>query len=353
MPPDTHYFLNANNAIGALPNSGEFSKDESIGFTYILNGGPGGAKQAFLKTLGEKLSSKGYTLEYLHKAEAPEEYFGLLVPELGTMFIDGKDFSVYGPEYPGINQKYINLDDFYDYKALAGKAAKAMALYGECRTFKSKAMACLLAAEEISNDIYSGLFCEEIAETIARRTLGICTREFSDCGKQGTIKKRLLSAFTFEGIISRFDTVKALCTRVCIIDNEYGFSPLMLRALLDSAIKNGYNAVSCLSPLFKETPEHLIIPELSLAFISVSPETPYVFESYKHVRLDALADRDVYKELKPTLRKDEQVRDMLLDKARQNLFFLKCSADKLDELFAPHTDLAGASYLAEKYAEKI
>ncbi len=353
MASDTHYFLSANSAHGFTSLGDEILKEESTKLTYIIKGGSRGAKQAFFKALGDKAGAAGLALEQLQSASAPELLEGLSLPELGLFFLDGTKPLVFEPEHPCIKTKYISLDRFLDYKALSLRKEDVKALYEECLAFEEKAFRYLAAVEMIGRNIFSDLFSESIAEIIKRRAAGICAREFSDAGTRGSLQKRFISAFTYEGTISRYDTVNALCSRVCIIDNEFGFAPFMLRLLLDGALKGGNNVIYCPCPLYPDLPAHLLIPELSLAFVSVTPDTAYNFESCKHVRLDALADRERYKELKPGLREDERILELLLEKARQNLLFSKCSSDKLDEIVAPHVDLDGVFYQAEKCADEV
>jgi hypothetical protein len=318
-----------------------------------LIGGPGGVKQFFLKTLGDKIRSEGYCLEYLHSSLDFGSYAGLSIPALKIAYIDGSESRFLKPEFPGISGNYLSFDEYYARDSLAGQKETVKALSEEYHSFISKAYSYLAAAGKSSRDIFKPLFSDSIAETILRRAAGICSREFSETGNQGFAQKRFLSAFTYEGIISRFDTVKTLCSRVCIIDNEFGFAPYMLSELLANAVRCGYEVVVCPSPLYPEQPEHILIPELSLAFLSITCETPYNFETFKHVRLDALVDKEKYRELKLMLREESKILELLLEKARQNLLYAKSAADRIDALYSSHIDFEGVNKLAEKHAEII
>ena len=57
----------------------------------------------------------------------------------------------------------------------------------------------------------------------------------------------------------------------------------MLAHLLSGALKAGYDVVACPSPMAPDRLEHLLIPQLSLAFLSSSPAHPYPGKAYRRL----------------------------------------------------------------------
>ncbi len=351
MSAGTHYFICSNTGNGIYSLCDEITKSEDTRFLYIIKGGPGCGKSSFMKRLGKIAEEKGLSAEYIHCSGDPDSLDGIILPEFGVAYMDGTAPHILEPDYPGVAARYLNMGEFYDFRALSDKKELVKAMSAEYKAYYAKAYKYLAAASQIGRDIYSPLISDKIVETILRRAGGICAREFTQMGKGGAVIRRFLSAFTCEGAISRYDTVKALCGRVCIIDNEFGLAPLMLRHILDCALKSGYKAVLCLSPLYPDRAEHLLIPELSLAFLSVTAETPYDGGSFKHVRLDALVDKEKYRENKHMLREEQKLYDSLLEKARQNLFLAKELHDRLEDVYNPHVNFDGVYKLSEKHAE--
>ncbi len=351
MSAGTHYFICSNTGSGIYSLCDEITKSDNTRFLYIIKGGPGCGKSSFMKRLGKIAEEKGLAVEYIHCSGDPDSLDGLVLPEFGTAYMDGTAPHILEPDYPGVSARYVNMGEFYDFRALADKKDLVKAISSEYKAYYAKAYKFLAAAAEIGRDIFSPLGSDRIFETAARRSAGICQREFPNSGGEGAVVRRFLSAFTCEGVISRYDTVKALCKRVCVIDNEFGFAPLMLRQILDCALKSGYKVILCLSPLYPERAEHLLIPELSLAFLSVTAETPYDGDTFKHVRLDALVDREKYRETKYLLREETRLYDSLLEKARQNLYLAKELHDRLEAVYNPHVDFDGVYKLSEKHAE--
>ncbi len=350
MSANISYFLCANTYNGFYSLCDEITKSKDTKFIYIIKGGPGCGKSSFMKRIGNGIEKLGHKVEYIYCSGDPSSLDGIFVPSLGVAYMDGTAPHILEPDYPGISGRYINIGEFYDFGSLKDKLNEASKLVSAYKGYYAKAYKFLKSAGEIK-DAFSPLFDQHVSETILRRTNGICSREIPDSGGEGKIKRRFLSAFTCDGKVCRFDTVKALCSRVCTIDNEFGFASLMLDRLCEHAVKAGYDVLLSPSPLFPDKTEHLLIPGLSLAFLSVTPSSSYGGEFYKHIRLDALADKDAYRDIKCTLRYEKKLYNSLLETAQQNLFIAKGIHDELEAMLNPHVDFNGVYELAEKHID--
>ena len=86
--------------------------------------------------------------------------------------------------------------------------------------------------------------------------------------------QRFLGGVTWKGVLCQFETVDALCKRVYELADTYGLAHSMLTHLAAGALASGHDVIVCPSPLFPDRMEHLLIPSLSLAFVSASPPSP-------------------------------------------------------------------------------
>ncbi|MFQ7857084.1 MAG: hypothetical protein ACLRIS_20120 [Flavonifractor plautii] len=86
--------------------------------------------------------------------------------------------------------------------------------------------------------------------------------------------QRFLGGVTWKGVLCQFETVDALCKRVYELADTYGLAHSMLTHLAAGALASGHDVIVCPSPLFPDRMEHLLIPSLSLAFVSASPSSP-------------------------------------------------------------------------------
>ena len=349
MSANISYFLCANSCNGFYSLCDEITKNKDTKFIYIIKGGPGCGKSSFMKKVGKGIENLGHKVEYIYCSGDPASLDGIFVPALGVAYMDGTAPHILEPDYPGVTGRYINMGEYYDFDALHDMFSKASKLVADYKGYYAKAYKFLRAAGEVKNEASAPLFDQHVCDTISKRINGICTREIPDLGKEGKIKRRFLSAFTCEGKVFRSDTVNALCDRVCTIDNEFGFAPQMLDKLCELAVKAGYEVLLSPSPLFPDKIEYLLIPDLSLAFLSVSAASPYDGEFYKHIRLDALADKETYKDVKCTIRDEKKLYSSLLEAAQQNLFSAKGIHDELESLLNPNVDFDGVYALAEKH----
>ena len=98
---------------------------------------------------------------------------------------------------------------------------------------------------------------------------------------------------------------------------------------------------------------HLILPELSLAFVTDHPEQPFPHRPYRHLRLDAMADGALAQSSRPRLRFSRKVAAALVDEAISGLEQAKAAHDKLEHLYNSHVDFEGVYQTADQLAEEI
>ena len=85
------------------------------------------------------------------------------------------------------------------------------------------------------------------------------------------------------------------------------------------------------SPMAPDRLEHLLIPQLSLAFLSSSPAHPYPGKAYRRLLLDNAVSADLLRRSRPRLRFSQKITSALMDEA----------VDSLSQAKAMHDDLGG------------
>ena len=243
------------------------------------------------------------------------------------------------PKYPGAVETYVDLGQCYDRAALypiRQQLMDCMSGYQECY---QRAYRCLGAAAEIHRDMRTTVETDALREKICKRAQGIISREFKKFSSTpGHVTQRFLSAVTHQGAICCFDTPELLCRTIYSLSATYGIAHTMLTRLLAGAVTAGYDVVACPSPMAPDRLEHLIIPSLSLAFLSSSPALPYNGRPYRHIRLDSMASGELLRQQKPRLRFARKVSSALLDEAVASLAQAKAMHDDLEALYNPHVD---------------
>ena len=224
------------------------------------------------------------------------------------------------PKYPGLVERYVNLGDCYDRAGLQPLRQELMGCMKGYKACYQRAYRCLTAAAQIGEDLRSLLLTPALEAKMAKRARGILSREVKKGdGEAGRAVQRFLGGVTWKGVLCQFETVDALCKRVYELADTYGLAHSMLTHLAAGALASGHDVIVCPSPLFPDRMEHLLIPSLSLAFVSASPSLPYPKRPYRRIRLDAMADAELLRRNKARLKFSRKVSAALVEEAVDSL----------------------------------
>ena len=248
----------------------------------------------------------------------------------------------------------MNLGDCYDRKALGairGELAACMSGYKGCY---ARAYRCLSAASQIGEDMRT-LLCTPAAEAKAvKRVRGILSREVRRSGGEpGHAVQRFLGAVTWRGPVCCFGTADALCRRIYDLSDSCGLAHTMLAHLAAGAMAAGYDVIVCPAPMCPERMEHLLIPALSLGFVTSTPALAYEKRPYRRIRLDAMADPEILRRNKARLRFSRKVSAALVEEAVESLAQAKAMHDDLEALYNPHVDFERVYRTADQLTEEL
>lgn len=356
--PQVRYFLGANSPQGYFFLHHQLLDPAHAECIYILKGGAGCGKSYLMKEVAERAEASGLSVEYIACANDLQSLDAVLIPGKKAAVIDGTSPHVVEPQYPGLVEHYVNLERYYDPGGLRPLRGEIAACMGDMKSCYNRAARCLRAASEIEEDIRSVLLTHALEERIMRRAGGIAARELKNAGKEkraapGEVKQRFLSGITHAGAVCFFETADALCRRVFEFSDSYGLAHLMLTVILTAAVAAGYDVVACPSPMAPDRLEHLLIPGLSLAFVTSSPGLPYGKRPARRIRLDAMADGELLRRCKPKLRFSKKISAALTEEAVCALKQAKDDYDLLEGLCTPHVDFAGVREAADEVSAGI
>lgn len=353
--PNIQYFLGANSPRGFYSLYDQLINLEDASAVYILKGGPGCGKSTLMRQVALAAEESDAEVEYILCSGDPDSLDGVVLPHQGIALVDGTAPHVVEPKYPGITEHYVNLGDCYDTASLLPlrrEIMRCMVGYKECYV---RAYRFLDAAAQIMADIRSTLLSPELEQRMQKRASGILSREVRR-GKgvaPGRITQRFLSAVTPKGAITLFETAQAQCSRIYELADSYGLAHSMLTHLLAGITAAGYDVVACPSPMVPERLEHLIVPQLSLAFLSSSPAAPFPGRPYRRIRLDAMAGSELLRRNRPRLRFSRKIIDSLTEETVTSLAQAKAMHDELEALYNPHVDFGQVSHMAQTIIDKI
>lgn len=330
------FFLGANSSHGFHSFYNELIDVKRANAVYILKGGPGSGKSSLMKNIAAAAEKAGYWVERIFCSSDPESHDAVIIPELGKALVDGTAPHVVEPVYPLAVERYINLSQFADCDKISEKKDEIIAVKDKYSTFFEHVYRLTASAGHIDNELFDIALGGISLEKLHVKSRGIISREIRGKGSGKGTKHRFASAISPKGYVNLFDAKKSSFARTFVIEDTYGIGHFLLVPILKAAENAGFSCIACQNPLKPERTEHLIIPELSLSFITSTREHPYEHEYYRKIRIDAMIDTDVLRSKKQRISLLKKLRASLLDDACEILGEAKSVHDELEDLYNPH-----------------
>ena len=351
--PKIQYFLGGNTPSGFYSLYHQLSDPRRFRAVYIIKSGPGSGKSTLMRRVGRHAQAAGLETEEVLCSGDPDSLDAVIIPALGAAVVDGTAPHVVEPKCPGAVERYIDLSGFYDRAGLQPVKEDILAATAEYQGHYKRVYRCLGAAGELRRDINELLAAPAVQQKLAKRAAGIIGRELKKPGGTGGADQRFLSAVTHKGALTLWGTVEAQAGRVYELADSSGLAHHLLNPILTAGLAAGHRAVACPDPMAPDRLAHLIFPDLSLAFVTSTPEAPWPHRAYRRLRLDAMVDADACRAAKPRLRFTRRVAAALTEEAVAGLAQAKAAHDKLERLYNPYVDFDGVMETADRTADEL
>lgn len=352
--PQVRFYLGANSPTGFYSLYDQMLSPDEAEDIFILKGGPGCGKSSLMRKVGAAMESRGLAVEYILCSGDPDSLDAIIIPALKTALVDGTAPHVVEPKYPGVVERYVNLGAYYNRGGLAAMRGEIISCMSGYKGCYARAYRCLSAAAQIGEDMRALLCTPTLEAKLAKRARGILSREVKKSGgAAGRSIQRFLGAITWRGVLCQFDTADALCKRVYELPDTYGLAHGLLTHLAAGAMAAGYDVIVCPDPMHPDRMEHLLIPALSLAFVSSSPAQSYPKRPYRRVRLDAMVEPELLHRSKARLRFSRKVSAALTEEAVESLAQAKSMHDTLETLYNPHVDFEQVYHTAQDIIDEL
>lgn len=347
------YFLGSNSPAGFTSLYEALSDPARTERLYILKGGPGCGKSSLMRRVARHAQAAGHAVEEILCSGDPDSLDAVRLPELGAAIVDGTAPHVIEAACPGAVERYVDLSRFYDAAALRPIRDELLTVTARYKDHYRQAYRCLRASGALRRNLRDAADSDALRCRLEKRAGGIIARELKKSGGEGTVDTRFLSALTHRGTVTLWDTVRAQADRVYELSDSFGTAHHLLSPILNAARSAGQSAVACQDPMEPDRLVHLILPELSLAFVTSTAEIPWPHRAYRHLRLDAMADGDTLRAQRPRLRFTRKVAAALEGEGVACLAQAKAAHDELEQLYNPHVDFDGVYAAADELAQEL
>ncbi|MBQ3054667.1 MAG: hypothetical protein IJC88_01025 [Oscillospiraceae bacterium] len=340
------FFLGANSKDGF--SSFYHTLSQSVEKLYIIKGCPGGGKSTFMRRVEQLVESPS---ERIYCSSDPDSLDAVIFPDRRIALVDGTAPHVVEPTFALAVEEYINLGVFADTSALPKER-----IIETTRRYKrkfSRVYRLTSCAGTLRKDLHGIALGGVDTDRITKKAKGILSRELRPTGRTGGEAKRFLSAISPSGFLTLFDTVKAYADRVYELEDSYHLAAPLFEEIARAAVGLGHRVYTCYSPLCPETPEHLILPDARLAFVTSNPSQPYPYTPTRRIRIDAMLDPEYRKRNRGKLKFTAALSKELLDAACEELAEAKRIHDELEALYHPAIRFDELLQAAERLAETI
>lgn len=319
---------------------------------YLFKGGPGTGKSTFMKKIGYTMMEEGYDVEFHHCSADPESIDAVVIPSLRIALIDGTAPHVTDPKYPGAVETIIHLGDHWQEENLRKNKENIIEeITANSNTYK-RTYKYLAAAKIIHDDVeWSYGQAIDLLE-LNEYTNKIIDRFLTAQPYQKKLpRERHLfgSAYTHKGHIDFVETYIGQVENIYYIKGAPGTGKsTLLRKLGKTALEKGYDLEFYHEPLEPDKLEHIIIPQLDIAFT-----TNVKYKDKETFDLDQFIDLKKLNYYREELEYSEKLFKQLLQDAINNLKKTKAKQEAIEKHYVPNIDFEKINDLTEKLLKEI
>ena len=322
---------------------------------YLIKSGPGCGKSTLMKRLSQLAVQRGEAIQRVHCASDPDSLDGVIFLDRKCAIIDATAPHVMEPDAPGADEVVVSLYHTIDAAALHTHTEEIKALFARNAALRSRAARYIASAGSLLLDSRRAEACSANFDKVRRYVKRLCARLLPRTEGAGTEELRLLSAVTPKGEVFYQGSVQALADRYIVFRDDYGaVSRLLLELIRAEALTRGYHIITCPCAMHPEDKiDHLIIPELRLAFLTDNRWHPVQLRGVQAVRCTRFLDRENFAGFRARLRFNERAAAELLEQASALMAQAKSCHDELETYYRTAVDFAAVDAAAADCAAML
>ncbi|MGN0464016.1 MAG: hypothetical protein ACI4GA_04905 [Acutalibacteraceae bacterium] len=337
---DINYFLGANSPKGFVSFFDELYLTDGDWRCFVLKGGPGTGKSTLMKGVAKEIERRGYEVELIPCSSDPDSLDAVTCEELKVSIADGTSPHVIEPLFPGAVESIVNLGEARNDEKLHGESDRIISLTRANSACHARCIRFLKAAGLLVSDsrrLCESAVLEEKASLYVKRFIKRSGR--LSAGRQGREKKVFLSAVTPKGIVFFRNTVRRFADQIIEIEDPVGLvSSIIVENLRITALKNGLDVITGYCPLDPTgRPEHIIIPEYSVAFIRKHAYYGDI-KPTRTIHAKRFTDIEAAGRQKQKLNFNRKAADEMINEAVLSLKKAKEIHDELEEIYISSMD---------------
>ncbi len=347
------YFLAANSCEGFVSHFDDCYNPLDGWRCFIIKGGPGTGKSSFMKKVAKTAQEKNQNFILCPCSSDPDSLDAVILPDKKTVILDGTAPHTVDPLYPAVCEEILNFGQFWNSEKI-GEREEVIAACDLNKALHKTAQKYLAAAGQILLDSYkTALSCTKRVEA-QNYAAKLCRRYIPTKNGKPYEWMRFIAGITPNGVITFPETILSSCERVVIISDKYGAcSNIVMNEVRSYCLINGYEILTVKNPFLPSViTDHVIIPELSLAFATESPAQVFKTDT-RRIHARRFTSSRLLHNSSQRLKLNRKVADSLLRAATDSLTQAKNAHDKLEAYYINAMDFNALGEFTEKFCKKL
>ena len=372
MSTERHYFPGNNTPQGFFSYYKYILGQREANRIICIKGGPGTGKSTFMKRIGERFAKLGEDIDYLHCSADEDSLDGVILKNRRIALIDGTSPHITDPVTPGAVDKIINLGEFWNEEGIALNKDEIIDLNEDCSGWYRIAYNYLNAAKSVFKNLEEIYYKAVEDSEIYRVVADIVTSEYGEypiCLRPGRQKKFFAGAITPGGLVNYLRSLLDNIQKVYLVSVPEGFSnQSFMEVLKEGAVYRGFDTEVFYCPMGPdEKIDHIIVPQLSLAFITVNEyhdlepwelfdEEEDSEEREKELTLIDISDymkQHVLEENTLLMAELKEEYEILLGRAIKALECARKAHMKVESMYIPNMNFTRISALSDEVFEEL
>ncbi|MDO5125426.1 MAG: ATPase [Ruminococcus sp.] len=347
------YFLGSSTANGFVTTFDSIIKDEKM-FTYILKGGAGTGKSSLMKKVANEVENYEHVLRY-HCSSDPDSLDAVVLTESGVVIVDGTAPHVFDPIIPGVNQKIVNLGDYWNEDLLKANKENIVNAINANKSALDRARRFTAALTNIFSDTChigsDSLLYKKTESFISRFKKKILPKKGNGTGKTSLFQ---LSALTRYGYLTYTETLDDYFDIYYLKDEYYAATDFILKAVAVEATARNFDVIISPCQLFAyENYEHLLIPELGIAIVGANPMTNLCLDNGKIINASRFYDKKLIAQKKSRLKLNKTTYADLCKETAYTLENAKIIHDEIEKYYIEAMNFDKINEITENIISEI
>ncbi|MDO4219380.1 MAG: hypothetical protein Q4C78_05285 [Synergistaceae bacterium] len=326
-------------------------------YLYLLKSGPGCGKSSLMKEIASIAFDNNQTAELIHCSSDPNSLDGVILWDKKIAILDATSPHSVEPITPGMMQEVISLYHTINKEKLS---LNKKDLIDQAKRYKyyhkQSGSALANAANLLRNNLQTAsIFYDDdkisnYANNLAKKLITVK----DDCSA-GHKYSRFFSAITPRGIIFYEDSLRALAEQIYVIEDDYGVcSNSILKTICNYAIDAGNDVFCCGCPLLPEEKiDFLIIPDLSLAFVTSNSWHKLDFSKQNVINYQDFIDKKLFEQVQSQLEFNQGIIKQIVEQSIKLQQQAMKSHDKMEEYYNPAVDFAEVNKVRQNLIKEI